>query len=162
MTGVPRLTLGAALEAEHRDIDGGIERFVETLREGTPDTESLSRAMSGLRRHIYLEEAFLFPPLKEAGMTMPIFVMLREHGELWRAMDAIDGLLSRDSEEGDDSNAVGQSAVDLLALLDKHNSKEEPIIYTKADEILGQDANAELRIFLTDGTIPDGWVCSGA
>ncbi|GAB3609798.1 hemerythrin domain-containing protein [Humibacter ginsengiterrae] len=156
--GVPRITLGAALEAEHREIDGGIERFLDTLRQGIPDTEALVRAMEGLRRHIYLEEAFLFPPLNDAGMTMPIFVMLREHGELWRAMNGIDALLGDDLDE----DAVGRSAVDLLALLDKHNSKEEPVIYTKADEVLDADASAELRIFLTDGELPDGWVCSGA
>ena len=155
---VPRLTLGSALEAEHRDIDGGIERFLGTLRRGVPDKESLVRAMGGLRRHIYLEEAFLFPPLKDAGMTMPIFVMLREHGELWRAMDGIDASLKDDGE----SDVVGRSAVELLALLDKHNSKEEPIIYTEADEVLDGDASAELRIFLTDGDLPQGWVCSGA
>ena len=151
---VPRLTLGSALEAEHRDIDGGIERFLDTVPQGVPDTGSLVRAMGGLRRHIYLEEAFLFPPLRDAGMTMPIFVMLREHGELWRAMDGIDALLGNHAE----ADVVGRSAVELLSLLDKHNSKEEPIIYTKADEVLDADASAELRIFLTDGELPEGWV----
>ncbi|GAB3797404.1 hemerythrin domain-containing protein [Humibacter antri] len=156
--GVPRITLGAALEAEHREIDGGIERFLDTLRRGAPDTESLIRAMGGLRRHIYLEETFLFPPLKEVGMTMPVFVMLREHGELWLAMDGIEAQLT----DGAELEAVGRSALELLSLLDKHNSKEEPIIYTKADEVLDGDASAELRIYLTDGALPDGWVCSGA
>jgi len=28
---------------------------------------------------------FLFPPLRDAGMVAPVFVMLREHGQMWRA-----------------------------------------------------------------------------
>ena len=59
-------TLGAALEREHREIDGGIEAFIEGLPEGKDQTEPLLRSVNGLRRHIYLEEEFLFPPLREA------------------------------------------------------------------------------------------------
>src|SRR3546814_387339 len=90
-------TLGAALEREHREIDGGIEEFTANPAPGREQAEPLVRAMAGLRRHIYLEEEFLFPPLREAGMMMPIFVMLREHGELWNTMDAVDALLEKDA-----------------------------------------------------------------
>jgi regulator of cell morphogenesis and NO signaling len=69
-------TLGSALEREHREIDGGIEKFAAGLEAGGMDTEPLLQAMAGLRRHIYLEEEFLFPPLRANGMMMPIFVML--------------------------------------------------------------------------------------
>lgn len=48
----------------------------------------------GLRRYIYLEEAFVFPPIRKAGMIMPIFVMTREHGELWRTTDFLADLLA--------------------------------------------------------------------
>jgi len=146
-------TLPEALEAEHRQIDGGIEEYLASL-----DADPLIAAMAGLRRHIYLEEAFLFPPLKDAGLTMPIFVMLREHGELWDAMDAIDRLVTDRSDE----DATRQAATDLLALLDKHNSKEEPIIYPRADAVLGAEASDDLLAFLADGRTPDGWVCARA
>jgi len=150
-------TLGSALEREHREIDGGIEEYLEALPKGDADPGPLVRSMEGLRRHIYLEEEFLFPPMREAGMVMPIFVMLREHGGLWRAMDALEPRLGSASAE-----EIASACQDLLSLLDSHNSKEEPIIYTQADEILTADASAELSDFLDAGTLPEGWVCEKA
>ena len=48
------------------------------------------------------------------------------------------------------------------ALLDAHNSKEEPILYTQADAILSEEAGSELADFLARGMTPKGWVCSAA
>ncbi|GAB3557127.1 hemerythrin domain-containing protein [Spelaeicoccus albus] len=153
-----QMTLQAALEREHRDIDGGIEAYTAGLASGDSDPDPLIRAMNGLRRHIYLEEEFLFPPLKAAGMVMPIFVMLREHGGLWDRMDALDDALARAADAG----AMEEACTELLRLLDEHNSKEEPIIYTQADETLDGEAGEELKAFLESGTMPDGWVCERA
>jgi regulator of cell morphogenesis and NO signaling len=151
-------SVAGALEREHREIDGGIETFVTLLAEGKDQIEPLLRAMAGLRRHIYLEEEFLFPPLRDAGMTMPIFVMLREHGELWDSMDALGALLGG----ADASETVTNSCRELLAQLDRHNTKEEPIIYAQADGILSAEASDELRAFLETGRTPEGWVCARA
>ncbi|PYI69472.1 hemerythrin [Arthrobacter livingstonensis] len=150
-------TLGGALEREHRQIDGGIEAYLADLA-GPADPSPLLSALSGLRRHIYLEEEFLFPPLKAAGLMGPIFVMLREHGQLWNSMDAVEELLAA----GADADARRDACTALLALLDAHNSKEEPIIYTQADAILSAEAGSELADFLAQGTTPDGWVCDAA
>jgi hemerythrin-like domain-containing protein len=154
----PATTLGAALEREHRDIDGGIEEFIAHSTDGAGDPAPLVRAMTGLRRHIYLEEEFLFPPLKAAGMVMPIFVMLREHGGLWNSMDALESQLKHAATDESVINACRE----LLALLDAHNSKEEPVIYTQADRILSAEASDELREFLADGCTPEGWTCAQA
>ncbi len=150
-------TLGGALEMEHRQIDGGIEAYLAGL-DGPANPAPLLAALTGLRRHIYLEEQFLFPPLKAAGLMGPIFVMLREHGQLWSWMDNLEQLLA----DGADGGARREACTALLALLDAHNSKEEPIIYTQADAILSEDAGSELQDFLAQGTTPDGWVCSAA
>ena len=153
------MTLGQALELEHRAIDGGIEAYIASLaRVATADPAPLLSALTGLRRHIYLEEEFLFPPLKAAGLMGPIFVMLREHGQLWRQMDTVEAQLA----DGADTAAMRNDCTNLLSLLDDHNSKEEPIIYTQADEILGTSASSELLAFLEAGTTPEGWVCSAA
>jgi hemerythrin-like domain-containing protein len=146
-------TLAAALEREHHEIDGAIEAYLEEPGE---NAESLARALAALRRHIYLEEQFLFPPLRAAGFVAPIFVMLREHGELWRTMESIERELE------DDAASVPGECKWLLALLAKHNAKEEPILYPHADSALTAPASAELREFLREGRLPDGWVCSGA
>ena len=88
------VTLATALEREHREIDGGIEAYTAGLATGTSDTGPLLRAMNGLRRHIYLEEEFLFPPLRAGGLMVQLFVMVREHGELWKTMEALDASLA--------------------------------------------------------------------
>jgi regulator of cell morphogenesis and NO signaling len=151
-------TLATALEREHREIDGGLEEYSAALATGNADPAPLQRSLGGLRRHIYLEEQFLFPPLSAAGMMMPIMVMLREHGELWRAMAAIDALLA----EKADADTVLGACRDLLSLLDKHNSKEEPIIYPRAGEGLSAETGAELGAFIDGGQMPEDWVCEGA
>ncbi|WP_166983404.1 hemerythrin domain-containing protein [Paramicrobacterium fandaimingii] len=149
------LTLQHALEREHREIDGGIETYTAQLDRGASDPLPLIRAMHGLRRHIYLEETFLFPPLKESGLTMPIFVMEREHGALWDRMESIGQSLAGT----DDAESMAQACRELLSLLDAHNSKEEPIIYTQADSTLSAEASDELRNFLEHGDMPEGWTC---
>jgi regulator of cell morphogenesis and NO signaling len=150
-------TLASALEREHREIDRTVEAHLATRREGQGRTEHLREAMAALRRHIYLEEEFLFPPLRAAGLVAPIFVMLREHGELWRTMGSIERGLS-----GEKTGAEVPACEQLLAQLERHNSKEEPILYPRADEVLGGRASAELRAFIEGGRMPPGWACANA
>ena len=152
------VALSDALEREHRGIDGGIEEYSAGLSHGDTEARPLLRAMNGLRRHIYLEEEFLFPRLKVGGLGMPIFVMLREHGELWDAMDALDALLATDANAG----TLQSACRELLAKLDSHNSKEEPVIYSQAEAVLEPDAAAKLTEFLDNGSMPAGWRCEKA
>ena len=150
------VTLAAALEQEHREIDREVEAYLATPDEGRK--QHLLQALQALRRHIYLEEEFLFPPLREAGFAAPVFVMLREHGELWSTMQSLEGELASDASVGE----LAGRCKWLLAQLDKHNSKEEPILYPHADAVLGAAASAELRAFLESGRMPDGWACAQA
>ena len=150
-------SLTEALEHEHHEIDAGIETFLEGLAVGETRTDELTRATDALRRHIYLEEEFLFPPLRAAGMLPPVLVMLREHGEIWRTLDAI-GALDLDA---DGSPARDQCAT-LLTQLGTHNAKEEPIIYPQGDAVLTGEAKRELGQFLGSGQMPEGWACAQA
>lgn len=150
--------LSTLLEREHEEIDGGIEEYADGLADGATDPAPLLRAMAALRRHIYLEEEFVFPPLQAAGMMMPIFVMLREHGAIWDAMAGLDTQLT----SGADPAALGSACRVLLGQLDAHNAKEEPIIYPRADAELSDDATARLRAFLEQGATPEGWRCAKA
>lgn len=146
-------TLAAALEREHREIDGGIEQY---LRAG--DTGSLSRAVRALRRHIYLEEEFVFPPLRDAGLVPPIFVMLREHGQIWSVLDALDAGLAGDAAPDQIRDLCRQ----LMVLEQHHNPKEERIIYPESDRVLTAAATAGVRDLLGSGDLPSGWVCERA
>jgi iron-sulfur cluster repair protein YtfE (RIC family) len=145
--------LADALTREHHAIDIGIETYIDGLTAGG-DAEPLVAAMHALRRHIYLEEEFLFPPLRAAGMLMPILVMEREHGELWRKMDALGETLRAPG----DPEALRDGCRSLLSLLDSHNSKEEPIVYPRADADLSSDQRDQLAGFLASGAFPDGWL----
>lgn len=153
------VNLSDALTREHRDIDTGIETFIADLDRGSVHPQPLLTAFEALRRHIYLEEEFLFPPIRQAGVMMPVMVMLREHGTLWQLMDALSELLD-ESGTGDDANdRLSSTCRELLAQLDQHNSKEEPIIYPHAETDLTEEAAAGLTEFLQTGSTPDGWVC---
>jgi len=81
-------SLAAALEREHHEIDEGTAAFAASPRNPQP----LARAIRALRRHIYLEEEFLFPLLGEAepALRAPVFVMLREHAQIWNTLDALE------------------------------------------------------------------------
>jgi hemerythrin-like domain-containing protein len=147
-------TLGAALEREHHEIDHGVEAFGSGGEDGVA---ALTAAIAALRRHIYLEEEFLFPPMQDE-LAIPIGVMLREHGELWRTLEVLEAQLAK---AGDDGAAMAICRR-LLAQLELHNSKEEPIFYTRADDSLGPEASAELKAFLDSGQMPAGWTCQRA
>lgn len=151
-------TLSGALEREHHEIDGGIEAFLEKLDAGSVQPEPLTAALDQLRRHIYIEERLLFPPIRQGGLVMPIFVMIREHGEIWATMDALTDQLAA----GADPDQLRQTGRQLLSQLEQHNGKEEPVIYPHADAGLSAAAGAELAEFIADGLMPDSWVCEKA
>jgi regulator of cell morphogenesis and NO signaling len=145
-------SLAAALEREHHEIDAGIAAF--TASPGDP--RPLTRAIRALRRHIYLEEEFLFPLLGEAepGLRAPVFVMLREHAQIWATLDAL--------EREFDSGTAPVTCRQLIVRLLHHNLKEEKILYPRADDALPPAAAGRLRAFLGSAELPEGWVCTKA
>lgn len=164
----PPFSLADALTREHREIDASIEEFVARAQQAGSlgeIVEPLQRAMTALRRHIYLEEEFVFPPVKRAGLMMPVLVMLGEHGELWRAMDELEAELGSygAGDPGPDVRAeLIRRCHEMLALQDQHNNKEEPIIYPHADTDVDVTTHQDLQEFLRSGVMPAGWVCEKA
>jgi regulator of cell morphogenesis and NO signaling len=142
-------SLAEALEREHHEIDDGIAAFAAAPH----DPQPLARAILALRRHIYLEEEFLFPVLGEAdpALRAPVFVMLREHAQIWAVLDA----LEHEPGGGISRTLCRQLASQLL----HHNLKEERVLYPQADAVLPPDAASRLRAFLASGELPEGWVC---
>lgn len=150
-------TLSVALEREHQEVDAGIGVFLARLDAGTVDTDALSTALTALRRHIYLEEELLFPPLRQGARMMSIFGMIRGHGEIWQTMDTLTAAAA-----GGDHDLLREAARRLRTLLEAHNKVEEPVIYPGADDDLTPGQAAELADFLKAGAMPDGWVCEKA
>lgn len=136
------------LEQQHRRIDDGIKVALT----GTGSPQALIQSLELLRLHIYLEEQVLFPPLERAGLTMPIFVMQREHGLMW---PLIQSLLKSDA----DVQADGR---ELFQLLQVHNPKEEQILYKAADQVDEGGPDGALLQALQQGQMPADWACKMA
>ena len=150
-------TVGAALEREHHEIDSGMAEFAAGLSSGERRTGPLLKAIDALRRHIYIEEEMVFPSLRAAGMFAPIFVMLREHGEIWRDLDALEAEVSA----GAPAAAMAESCKSIEQRLDAHNMKEEQILYPRTAEALGAAEQQDVDAFLASGEMPADWVCAG-
>lgn len=144
-----------ALEREHRAIDAGIAEFYEGLANEELRIEGLSTASQALRRHIFIEEELLFPPLRAAGLYAPVTVMLREHAEIWSLLDELDRPLGA-SGCGD---VLAELCADLERVLEKHNMKEEQILYPQADAIVDAEVKRDVLDQLDRGQLPEGWVC---
>ncbi|KKW63722.1 hemerythrin domain-containing protein [Mycolicibacterium elephantis] len=152
-------TLSAALEHEHRIIDRGIEIFADSADNHVTaeQRDALVNAVAVLRRHIYLEEEYLFPPLRAAGMVGPVMVMVHEHAQMWPLLDQIDECLA----DGDAAKAA-QLCRELLTQLGSHNWKEERILYPQADDTLSAADRDEMSDLVATAQVPEGWVCHGA
>lgn len=151
-------TLSALMEREHHEVDDAIEDFAQGLRERDLRHKDLRRATDLLQRHIYIEEALIFPTLRAKGLLAPILVMEREHGEIWRTLDAI----NLEVGSGTAADSVPDRCRQLLHELDVHNAKEEPIIYPQADAQLTDEEKDAVRDFIRSGTMPADWVCAQA
>ncbi|MDV3124116.1 hemerythrin domain-containing protein [Mycobacterium sp. 21AC1] len=149
--------LGATLEREHRTIDDAILRFVDAGPSAATREQhiALLDAVAVLRRHIYLEEQYLFPPLRAAGLVGPVMVMVHEHALMWPLLDQIERLVA----DRDFDNAA-QQCRNLLEMLNSHNMKEERILYPQADTLPQGDLD-ELAELLSTAELPAGWVCGG-
>ena len=145
-------SLAAALEREHHEIDDGIAKFAAA----PGDQQPLVHAIQALRRHIYLEEEILFPLLRQAepALGAALFVMLREHGQIWKLLDSLEHDLDADADAASPAR-IRQVESHLL----HHNLKEEKVVYPRADEVLPTATAERLRNFLDSGEMPDGWVC---
>ncbi len=151
-------TVAAALEAEHREIDRGLSEFERQLVSGRWNAAPLHDAAVALRRHIYIEEEFLFPALRQLGLFGPVAVMLREHGEIWRALDAVE----RAADVEADASGARLRCAQLADVLAAHNEKEEAILYPMADSKIEGAERSRLDELITSGTLPPGWICEHA
>lgn len=142
------------LEQQHRQIDGGIE----AVANGNGNQAALAESLRLLYLHVYVEEAFLFPPLEELGITMPVFVMRKEHGEMWPFMQTLDEAVAAEAP----LDSVQQTALSLFRLLQVHNPKEEEVVYTAADRLVAEDPEQPWLTALTTQEIPSGWTCAMA
>lgn len=142
------------LEAQHRRIDEGIK----PVADGTGGLSPLAESLAVLRLHLYLEEELLFPPLAKSGLAMPVFVMKREHGEMWPLLQALTVACEAKAELA----TLREPCQRLFRLLQIHNPKEEQIVYVAADRLAAGRADGLLVETLQTARLADGWVCAMA
>lgn len=148
-------SLSRALEQEHREIDGIIEKCADGSALDADELAGLIRAVAELRRHIYAEEELLFPPLRQAGLMGPVLVMLREHGQMWPILDRLEQGIA----DGVEPDVLRTDCRQLFDLLQLHNPKEEQILYPEVDRVVGADASIDAHAFLDTGNVPTDWTC---
>lgn len=152
--------LAAAMTKEHDEIDAVFDESA-VPPPGTPAADwvpQLSAGLRALRRHIYIEEEIVFPPLRQGALQMPIMVMLTEHGEMWRRMEDLERLLARDDVDAEPTRSqVAADCAALMELLVSHNRKEEPVIYPHMDADLDAPTRERAEEYLATGALPDGW-----
>lgn len=142
------------LANQHRQIDAGIKGIVD----GGGDAAALAGSLALLRLHLYVEETILFPPLVKSGLTMPVFVMKREHGQMWPLLES----LAAASANGAPAGTLHGDCRQLYQLLQMHNPKEESIVYTALDRLQAQHPDDPFAASVASAQLPDGWRCAMA
>lgn len=151
---VPADPLARALERHHQQIDDAIARHVAAA--APRDPQPLLDAVAALRAHIYVEEVFLFPALQGCATELmaPVFVMLREHGQLWRTLEDLVIELRLGDADGAPALALCRK---LAAALLHHNGKEEQVIYSQIGALLSPEVCDRVQGALTSSELPDRW-----
>lgn len=142
-----------ALERDHREIDAAIETFAAGFADDQCTLEPLTAALLALRRHIYLEEEFLFPSARAAGMEIAVHVMHCEHARMWRLLDQLEPKLAA----GDRGATVQSCYRELMIVLAAHNHREERTLYRSIKTLLNAESAARLMQHLAASRLPADW-----
>ncbi len=129
----PHASISQLLGGDHRELDDLFERFQHTApSERTPRSALLRTFAEGLRRHIRIEEADLFPAMREGDPTLHglVELLLEDHRR-------IEDALRRLEAEVDAGPApTHELELDLINVLWEHNAREEGVVYPWLDEHL--------------------------
>ena len=140
------------LTEQHRSMELGIAGLVD----GSGSRQELADAVYLLRRHIYVEEAFVFPVVEQdAGRAMALAQMRYEHGDMWPHIESAINLLAAKADLDD----LLPACEAMLGLLHLHDRKEEEAIYSIADRYQPDATRPPLADLFQTSDIPDGWKC---
>lgn len=142
----------ALLTAQHRSMELGLRGLVD----GSGSRQELTDGVHLLRRHIYVEEAFLFPVLeRDQGRWMALAQMRYEHGDMWPHIQSAIDLLTAQAALDD----LLPASTALLQLLHAHDRKEEEAIYSVADRYPTDAAAPAFAELFTTIAMPADWTC---
>jgi DUF438 domain-containing protein len=126
------------LSQDHRDCDEAFANFENSVNDGRwNESEVLFATMKMLFiKHFAMEEEVMFIEFEAAsGMSCgPTQVMRMEHEHIRITLNKLENELHSRNQ-----NSVLGFCETLNILIQQHNSKEEQILYTMADNILKAD-----------------------
>lgn len=132
------------MSTDHHRCDEIFAKAEEAISKG--DWEQGAAAFQefhdAMERHFTMEEGVLFPTFEQrTGMTSgPTQVMRMEHMQMRQLFSDMQD--SVDQKEQDKYLGLSET---LLMVMQQHNTKEEQILYTMADQTLRGDADEVLK-----------------
>lgn len=139
------------LAAQHHQID----RRTRQIAGGSHDTRLLRDTSAQLRLHLYVEEEIVFPAIATSALEMPLYIMKYEHGQMWGFLESI----SAAGGESVAESAAHEDSRKLVELFQRHNPKEEDLIYAAADRAATEGTQQKLTADIKAAQVPDGWLC---
>ena len=139
---MPRIT--DVMSTDHHRCDEIFAKAEEAISKG--DWEQGAAAFQefndAMERHFTMEEGVLFPTFEQrTGMTAgPTQVMRMEHMQMRQLFSEMEEAV----EQKDQDKYLGLSET-LLMVMAQHNTKEEQILYTMADQTLRDEATDVLK-----------------
>jgi len=124
---------------DHRDCDEIFAQMENAV--ASKSGEALVKFevfQDALTNHFKMEEMALFPMLEQkTGITEgPTQVMVMEHEQMRELLSKMEDAL----EENNNNRFFGLSET-LMILMQQHNMKEEQMLYTMAEQYLGDEAD---------------------
>jgi len=137
-------TITDTMSTDHHRCDGIFAKAEEAISNGDWDkgAAAFQEFVDAMERHFTMEEGVLFPTFEQrTGMTTgPTQVMRMEHMQMRQLFSDMDDSV----KEKDQDKYLGLSET-LLMVMAQHNTKEEQILYTMADQTLRGDADEVLK-----------------
>jgi len=124
---------------DHKDCDEFFAQMEDAVVNKQDEAlEKFEKFYDSLTNHFKMEEMVLFPMFdQKTGMSQgPTQVMVMEHEQMRKLLSGIEAAI----ESSDKDKFFGLSET-LMILMQQHNMKEEQMIYSIAQEQLGDDAD---------------------
>ena len=124
---------------DHKDCDEIFAQMEDAVVNKQDEAlEKFEKFYDSLTNHFKMEEMVLFPMFdQKTGMSQgPTQVMVMEHEQMRKLLSGIEEAI----ESNDNDKFFGLSET-LMILMQQHNMKEEQMIYSIAQEQLGDDAD---------------------
>ncbi|MCF6340230.1 MAG: hemerythrin domain-containing protein [Sulfurimonas sp.] len=127
------------MSQDHEECDEFFAQMEEAVASKQDKAlEKFEKFYDSLTNHFKMEEMVLFPMFEQkTGMSQgPTQVMVMEHEQMRKLLSSMQKAI----ESSDNDKFFGLSET-LMILMQQHNMKEEQMIYSIAQEQLGDDAD---------------------